>query len=60
MSTLSSVQKAILVNSFPGPAALGERPIPQEVGDGEILVKILASEYPDLSLSVGRASCTKD
>lgn len=46
MSTPAPTQKALMVTSFPGPVALGERPIPQEVGDGEILVKILASKCP--------------
>lgn len=52
MSTPASTQKAVMVASFPGPIAVGDRPIPKEVGDDEILVKILASEdHFDVNLS---------
>ena len=44
MSSIPQTQKAIIVSSFPGPVTLSERPVPQNVGEGEILVKILASE----------------
>ncbi|KAF8311406.1 GroES-like protein [Clavulina sp. PMI_390] len=39
-STIPSTQKAVILASFPGTPTVQERPVPQEVADGEILVKV--------------------
>ncbi|KAF8311407.1 GroES-like protein [Clavulina sp. PMI_390] len=37
---IPSVQRALILSSFPGTPVVLERPVPQEVADGEILIKV--------------------
>lgn len=45
MSSIPTTQKAFFVEGYPGPLTVRDRPVPQALGDDEILVKIIACEY---------------